>query len=279
MPCIVSLISLPITAHGATLIDYSSPGVAYGVNGAVIYTLAPPYSSAGTGNFGGYLTVLGNTPVISGISTDSNSVMPDVSNSQTEAIPYGVIADQGNAISVNGSGTYISFGLDLNEPLNSDSYVSVDTVRIYHSAIANPSATSLDNFLNGNGANAPTLVWDMDAGADGDVSLLVNAGLTSGSGQANMGFAVPSSFFSGYNTGYFFIYYSEGAVGSLNGRDYGNAGGFEEFGLISGQGNINTSQLFNATPERINVVPEPGTVMVLGGLSMLSLLRRRRPDA
>lgn len=172
------VLCLPVTAQAATYIDYSSPGVAYGVNGAAIYTLAAPYSSSGTGNFGGYLTVLGNTPVISGISTDSNTVMPDVGASQTSALPYATLNTSSYTIGVNGTGNYISFGLDLNEPNNTDSFVSIDVVKIYHSSIANPAASTVSNFL----ASNPTLVWDMDAGTDGDVSLLVDASLTSGSG-------------------------------------------------------------------------------------------------
>lgn len=92
-----------------------------------------------------------------------------------------------------------------------------------------------------------------------------------------MGFAIPKTFFSSFTSGYFFISYSEGAAGTLNGKGYGNAGGSEEFGLISGQGNINTAQLSNVTPVRESAtsVPEPSAAL-LGSLSLLGLLRRRR---
>lgn len=273
-PKAIFLLCLPLAAQGATMIDYTAPGVAYGVNGATIYTLAPPYSSSGSGTFGGYLKVLGNTPVITGISTDSATVMTDVSASQTSALPYATLADGTHNVTINGTGNYLSFGLDLNEPANADSFVSIDVVNIYHSSVSTLTASSLSNFLTGNGSNAPTLVWSMDAGSEGDVTLLVDATLTAGSGQANMGFAIPSSVFSNFTSGYFYIYYSEGSAGVLNGNDYGNAGGFEEFGLISGQGNINTSLMTDVTPVTIPV-PEPSTA-VLGGLGVLALLRRRR---
>lgn len=278
-----ALMGSSLSAEASTNVPYDGAGVAYNINGAVIFTLIPPLSSSGTGTFGGFLKVNDNDPVLQGISTgSSNTWNPpnSVDDSGTDALPVGNLA--GALVNING-GAYYSFALDLNEPNNGDRYVSVDDVRIYHASDPNPTALNLNDFLNNNPTSPPSLVWDMDVGINGDVSLLVDEGLTSGSGRANLAFAVPASLFQSL-TGYLFIYYREGVVGtSLNdGRDYGNAGGFEEFGLISGLGNIDLTDVPNVGPNPPDPgqpeVPEAGTgaAAVMVGLAGLAAARRFR---
>lgn len=274
---IVSFLAIPIFVGSAsasiTYFTFDSPGVAHGVNGATILTLAAPFSSTGTGTFGGYLKLLTNNPTVSGISTSSNSVMPDVGASQTSSITYAEL--MASATKLNGGGSFIPFVLDLNEPNTADSFLSIETFRVYHASTANLSATSLANFLSG----SPTLVWDMDSA--GDVTLLVDENTSAGSGQGNMMIAVPGSNFT-QTSGFYYVFAEMGLEGDLSTRDYGNKGGFEEIGLMTGFTDLNTTALRTVAPQnetqvvqQIQGVPEPSAVLSVVLAGLLGLRRRR----
>lgn len=260
-------------AATTTYFTFDSPGVASGVNGATVFTLASPFSSTGTGNFGGYLTLQSNLPTLSGVSTSSNSVMPTVSNAKTSSISYANLI--GSTTALNGAGSFIPFTLDLNEPNTADSFLSIDTFRVYHASTASLSATSLSDFLS----NSPTLVWDMDGA--GDVSLLVDEDTSAGSGQGNMMIAVARSYFTQTN-GFYYIYAEVGAEGVIDTRDYGNKGGFEEIGLITGLTNLDTSSLRTVAPQNLTQVvqtfqgvPEPSAILSVVLAGLMGLRRRR----
>lgn len=274
---IVSFLTLPMLAGSASAsisyFSFDSPGVAHGVNGATILTLAAPFSSTGTGTFGGYLKLLTNDPVVTGISTSSNSVMPQVGASQTSSITRTEL--MASATQLNGAGSFIPFVLDLNEPNTVDSFLSIETFRIYHASTGNLSATSLADFLSG----GPTLVWDMDSG--GDVTLLVDEDTSAGSGQGNMMIAVPGSNFN-QTDGFYYVFAEMGLEGDLSTRDYGNKGGFEEIGLMTGFTNLNTTALRTVTPQtetqvvqQIQNIPEPSAVLSVVLAGLLGLRRRR----
>lgn len=274
---IVSFLTLPMLAGTASAsisyFTFDSPGVAHGVNGATILTLAAPFSSTGTGTFGGYLKLLTNDPVVSGISTSSNSVMPQVGASQTSSITRAEL--MASATQLNGGGSFIPFVLDLNEPNTVDSFLSIETFRIYHASTGSLSATSLADFLSG----GPTLVWDMDSA--GEVTLLVDEDTSAGSGQGNMMIAVPSSNFN-QTDGFYYVFAEMGLEGDLSTRDYGNKGGFEEIGLMTGFTNLNTTALRTVTPQtetqvvqQIQNIPEPSAVLSVVLAGLLGLRRRR----
>lgn len=248
-------------AAPTTSINYvfDAPGVAYDVSGALIFTgNGTGLSTAGTGTFGGYLTVgAGNKSVIEGISSDANSagLMPDVTASQTSAIQLGTL--QANAgILVDGAEFY-GFYLDLNEP---DQYLSIDAIGVYYGNPANRSVTSASEL------GSLTMVWSMDT--QGDTTLLVNEGLTAGSGKPNLAIAIPRSLFESLNSaGFIFLHFKAGEAGSWNGHNYGNAGGFEEFGLIQGGQSVSVQSLPTISP-----VPEAEALPIMLGVAGLAAL-------
>ena len=263
----------PSLAQAVTYYNYDSAGVGYGLNGAVVSTLSAPFSSTGSGTFGGYLNLSQNTSVLEGISTSSSQLMPAVADSKTTAIAFSAIS--GATSTLNGSGSYVTLSVDLNEPNNSDSYISIDSFKIYHAATGNVPATSLASFTATSGVS---LVWDMDGA--GDTTLLVDEKLSAGSGKGNMAFVLPSSLFS-QGGGFYYLYVMVGSEGALATRDYGNAGGFEEVGLLSGLGNINTTAIPTVTPQseiqvtnQILAVPEVGSMGLMALTGVLALLRR-----
>jgi hypothetical protein len=271
--------------------DFTVNGSAANVNGAFITTSAGT-SSSGTGTFGGYLTVGGNTDALEGISTDSNSlIMPNVTASQTSALPANLLSAA--SVTINGvSGNFYSFYLDLNEPNSADRYVSVDTISIY--ARPGPTtavdASNITALLanNGTGSNVPRLVWSMDTlAADQrtvvtDRSLLVNE-LSSGSGTANLLILIPQSYFTAANVvaaDFLYIHYGEGFVPifTVNSGTYNfnNAGGFEEFGIVRNLGTLTA----NASTITTTTVPEAGVWKGILGVTVLvcghSVSRLRR---
>ena len=269
--------------------DFSDPSYAAPVNGGIIATAASPLGSSGTGTFGGFLRVSDiASPMLEGISTDG-ALMPQVGDSQTSALPATALTPAMLVTIVGEVGNFYAFALDLNEPNSGDRFVSVDSVSIYAGTTATFSATDIDNFL-GN-SPTPTLIWSMDTldvdqkTVVTDRTLLVNED-SSGSGTANLLFFIPQSLFAGVQTtDFLFIHYKEGVVATFTvpsgTHDYGNAGGFQEFGLMSGLTSITT--LPPIVPP--NFVPEGstfGSLAVVGlGLGVLfgRSARRSRPGA
>ena len=252
-------------AAPTTSINYvfDDPGVAYDVSGALIFTgSGTGLSSAGTGTFGGYLTVGANKSVLEGISSDANSagLMPDVTASQTSAIQLGTL--QANAGLLVDGAEFLGFYLDLNEP---DQHLSIDSLGIYYGTPANHPLTSALAL------GSLTKVWSMDT--QGDTTLLVNEGLTAGSGKPNLAIAIPRSFFESLNSaGFIFLHFKAGEAGSWNGHNYGNAGGFEEFGLIQGGQSVSVQSLPTISP-----VPEAKALPIMLGVAGLAgLVQWRR---
>lgn len=259
-------------AAPSTAINYyfDAPGVAYDVSGALIFTVSGTgLTSAGTGTFGGYLTIGDNTSVIEGISSDATSagLMPAVTASQTSAIPLSTLL--ATSMIVDGA-AYYGFYLDLNEP---DQYLSVDSLGVYYGAPPTPANLSV---ASTSVLSSLSTVWNMDS--QGDTTLLINEGLTAGSGKGNLAVAIPQGAFAGLDpAGYIFLHMKAGEAGLTGTRNYGNAGGFEEFGLIQGNQDLSVQDL-----ETVSAVPETGSLAGMAGIAGLCGLwqwRRNRRAA
>jgi hypothetical protein len=133
----------------------------------------------------------------------------------------GLTLGQVPVVTVNGV-AYREFLLDINQK-SSDSKLSVDEVRIFLGGTSN---------LTGYDTTAKTLagkaaVFDLDAG--GDVSILLDARLNSGSGSGDMFLLVRNDAFAGADPGTFVYLYSK--MGGTAGATAN--GGFEEWAVRS----------------------------------------------
>jgi hypothetical protein len=112
---------------------------------------------------------------------------------------------------------YYAFLIDINEPNNANSLLSIDTIKIFTSA-GNNLLTSLSSLQT-----QGTLQFNVDS-TDPNVTLLYDD-LNSGSGQGDLAFFVPTSILAGVSSNDYFYLYQE--FGNFGGA-YGSDSGFEE---------------------------------------------------
>lgn len=170
---------------------------------------------------------------------------------------------------------YYQFALDLNEPQNGNgSYISLDNVSIYSGS--SPTALSFSSWAQmeaaTQGAN-PTLnpIWSMDFGSM-DSTVLLNANLSPGSGNANLMLYVPTSYFAGVPNSSHIYFYTQFGTFNLNGTSQiGNGTNWATVDFKAG-----------STPEEwaiytANAIPEPAILgAALAGLAATGLTSRRK---
>lgn len=204
------------------VINLTAPGASHTINGsgedAII--LDSVNIGSGTGNYNTFLAIGDNDGNEFGFnSNDTSPINPTNPNqdlSKSEVVLLSTVP-----ITVIGGVEYYEFRMDLNEPNNATAgQISLDTFKIYSSA----SSTIEDLAV----LQAQNLVYNMDAGADGDISVVLSE-LSSGSGTDDYAILVPVSKFAGLDpaTTYMYVY---AEMGYLGGDSVGD-GGFEEFNL------------------------------------------------
>lgn len=243
--CALGVVLALTGAATATTVTIATPSDSYMINGAIFEGYGA--RTAGTGNINPFLRLNGNGPVVEGYNTSVNSGLPpDVDHSQTNSL---LLAACDWAV-INGI-VYREFRLDINEPNNQNSQVSLDRVQIYTNTVGN---------LNPGLANVSslgTLRFDMDVGVDGPSTVILDETST-GSGQFDMRLWVPNSLFAGLDPFTTFIY-----MYCRMGDSPAEHGGFEEWAT--------------RTPDTQPVViPLPGAAMAtLAGLTLVAGRRRR----
>lgn len=140
---------------------------------------------------------------------------------------------------------YFEFLLDINESNGHDNeYLSLDNVQIF---TRSTPITDADESLDHLGDQR----FNMDAGPNGDTTVVLNYNLNPGSGGGDMFMYVPVSLFAGTMPEDYVYFYS--AFGNL----YSSDAGFEEWGM-----RIATSG--GGGPIENTPVPEPGSMFLLG---------------
>jgi len=223
-------------AHAAML-DLNTPGAWGTFDGAIFRQYSE--GAGGSGNIDAFVRIQGKG-LQQGYNTDYRPVQFD---ENTSAIfTHSLLLSEVPTVSDNGT-NYREFLLDINQ--DGQNLLSLDNLEIYLEA--DPSIGLYpDNFT--------TLVYDLDA--DEDNWIMLDYSLNAGSGAGDMLAYIPDSFFMDefgiYLNDYVYLYsrFGENSIAD---------DGFEEWAHGVGE----------------PVIPEPGTILLLG-LGSLALLRKRR---
>ncbi len=213
--------------------------------------------SSGTGVIDPFLTIKGEPKDWEhGFSTDAYPVLDTHRDVWNHAIQLRDLYQSAYNPDYPG---YFEFLLDINQ--NGSELITQHELQVWMVPEANGGAI---DYLGSNGmgglfdtTTGNTLVWDLDAGPDGDCSILMDYSIWSGSGQNfDVGFYLPFDTFDGWSMDdYVYLYAYFGMLGGVGSP---SNDGFEEYAL------------------RGNPVPEPATMFLFGaGLAGLVGFRRK----
>ena len=267
----------PSTAT-AGVIDCTSPCTNVTFGGGILFSSRVAGGSTGTGLINSFVRINGgsdgdhSTPnYADGHNTDSGTLLnEELAGTWTHALQLKDIP------TVLRSGVlYYEFLLDVNEPgSSSKSLISLNNVQLCTAATGNLTAVD---------ACPGTLETSAGTYGSGADAITMDASDFSGSGSGDMFMYVRVSDI-GTNVGaagltYLYLFSQFGRP------DPEDAGGFEEWAVrVCGQDYGSANPLACVTPDVVvdprAAVPEPGSVLLLGGgLAALIAVRRRRSNA
>ena len=234
------------TPAAATTLDLTTTTSTGTINGGVFTTT--DNQSTGTGVIQSFVRIQ-KTGDEEGYNATARPVMDDVNTSPifTRDLLLSAVSE----VTLGGL-VYYEFLLDINQT-NANPLVSLNELQIYTRATALTTADTLAALT----AAPSVLRYDLDAGAGGDSTVLLDYSKNSGSGSGDLFVYILKSAF-GNETDYVYLYSQFGTTGP----PYATNDGFEEWAVRS--------------PSNISV-PDGGTSAGLLGLGMLGLgyLRRR----
>jgi hypothetical protein len=243
-----TLVVASIAQAGVLDLDSDGSGT---INGAIFQTNDD--HPTGTGVYNPFLTVQ-NNGFEQGYNSGTNR------NFDTKRVPqwnHEIRFSDLQATTINGV-QYIGFSVDINEPNNANSEISLDALKVYFSSTLQTSTSTDGNgFFNG---SLGTLVYDLGAN-----QVLYND-QDSGSGEGDINIYIPVSFF--LNAGvqandYIYMYQRWGNTDSTE-------GGFEETALIRG---------LQPIPEMSTFFPIIGLLVAVGSTHVLRRRRMARVNA
>jgi hypothetical protein len=227
----------------ATVVNLGTSGSGT-VNGALFETNND--HPTGTGVYDPFLTVQAN-PWEQGYNSSTGNFDTKREPQWNHEIQFSDL----QVTTINGT-AYFGFSVDINEPNNSKSWISLDALKIYTSStLQSSSSTDANGFFNG---SLGTLRYDLGAN-----SVLYNDANT-GSGGGDINIYIPVSYFAGTNQNDYVYMYQRWGNSDTNTTN----GGFEETSLIRGLAPV---------PEMSALFPIVGLLVAVGSTS---LLRRRR---
>jgi len=190
------------------------------INGATFNTtLTQP---TGSGFIHSFVRIGTNEETVQGFNTDARPLQFDENNSGT--FTHSVKIADLLAVDLGGTPHY-QFLLDINQE-GSDPLFSLNEVQIFRGNAPDLTATITGGEFDGFGANGQ-LVYDMDAGVDGDVRVELDYNLNHGSGSGDMFLFVPKSLFDAKSGAYLYLF-------SKFGDPNVNNDGYEEWAVRTG---------------------------------------------
>jgi hypothetical protein len=187
------------SAENAADIDVTAAGATVVQDGAV-YIQGPLPGSAGTGLIDPFLTDGGggSQDITRSYNTDGTAEFDTVTGGdRTHSLNLAAVPET----EYNGA-IYKEFVLDINKAPGGSQYLAMNELQLWLTSDPNLSSYDLATYSFPSGA---TKIFDLDGGSDGDLAVLMDYSLESGSGASDLTWLVPLSVF-----------------GDLEDCDYGN---------------------------------------------------------
>lgn len=234
-------------AHAqATVVDLTGANDSGAANGAQFYYT--PEQPTGTGVIQPFARIQADGTE-QGYNTSGGTPFDEKAGIWTHDIQFSDLKT--TAVTLNGA-TYYQLLLDVNEPGGSKSFISLDQIQFYTSALGSQTTTDVSSL--------GTLRWSLDGA--GDSYVLLDASRNSGSGSGDMFAYIPTSAFAGVSDSDFIYMFSR--FGDQMAADGTTEGGFEEWSLVSNM---------SAVPEMAALYP---ILSLLVAVAFTHILRRRR---